>query len=101
MMKQLTRSFFGIMVGASLLANAQNSLPDSNSVTIPVPTITIPLPKISGLIQFWSIYDSTIYANNNFRIRRAELKVSSQLSPELRYFLGVDAAKSLKEDKIK
>ncbi len=57
-------------------------------------------PKIGLLLQTWAFNDTTLVAKNNFRIRRAEIKLGGKTSPELRYFVSIDPAKSLKEGAV-
>jgi hypothetical protein len=61
---------------------------------------TIPMPKFNGLFQVWAFHDSTTYSTFNFRIRRAELKISGQTIPELKYFLMIDPAKGIKDGAV-
>jgi|GEM_PF-5668886 len=51
-------------------------------------------PKVSGLLQAWTVNDTTATATLNFLLRRAELKFSGNLTDGVRYFMMVDAAKS-------
>ena len=57
-------------------------------------------PKIGLLLQTWAFNDTTLEAKSNFRIRRAEIKLGGKTSPELRYFVSIDPAKSLKEGAV-
>ena len=57
-------------------------------------------PKIGLLLQTWAYNDTTFEAKSNFRVRRAEIKLTGKTSPELRYFFSIDPAKSLKEGAI-
>ncbi len=57
-------------------------------------------PRIGLLLQTWVLNDTTNYARNNFRIRRAEIKLNGKTSSELRYFLSIDPSKNLKEGVI-
>ncbi len=67
----------------------------------PSPKIDIGQAKLNLLLQAWYLDDSTsTAAKNNFRARRAEVKLSGSLNPEARYFLMIDPAKSLKTGPI-
>jgi hypothetical protein len=54
-------------------------------------------PKINALLQTWAVGDDSNPAGStlNFRIRRAEIKLSGSLVEKTRYFVMVDPAKSL------
>ncbi len=70
---------------------AQNEGP--NTVTISTGTA-----KLSGLLQAWALNDTAAAGNAdfNFRMRRAEIKLSGSVTPETRWFVMFDAAKSIK-----
>lgn len=52
------------------------------------------LNKVNGLFQTWLVNDSTGTGSKpDFRIRRAEVRVSGNASEELRAFVMVDTAK--------
>jgi hypothetical protein len=52
--------------------------------------------KFNGLLQFWTLNDTTIApANFNFRIRRTELKFSGSVADNTRWFVMVDPSKAL------
>ncbi|MGE0614610.1 MAG: porin [Bacteriovoracia bacterium] len=52
--------------------------------------------KFNGLLQSWFYSDSTTPAvSNNFRIRRAELKLSGAITESTRWTVMIDPAKSL------
>lgn len=53
--------------------------------------------KFNGLLQAWAVQDSTSSpVRFNFRMRRAELKLSGSVAENTRWFFMVDPAKSLK-----
>jgi hypothetical protein len=52
-------------------------------------------PKINGLIQTWLLTDSSATAKNNFRARRAEIKLTGKITEKSRYFMMFDPAKSI------
>lgn len=64
----------------------------------PSSTTTVALPKFNSLFQVWAVDDLRAQTNPqlNFRLRRAELKLSGSVIPEMDYFLMVDAAKALR-----
>lgn len=53
--------------------------------------------KVGSLLQFWALNDTEAAndANSNFRIRRAELKLSGSVHEGTRWFLMIDAAKTI------
>lgn len=55
-------------------------------------------PKFNALLQAWTVDNTTVNVNPqlNFRLRRAELKVSGTIVPEARYFAMIDGAKVAK-----
>ncbi|WP_409478993.1 porin [Pseudobdellovibrio sp. HCB154] len=58
----------------------------------------VPTWKNNALIQFWYVEDQTQYAtaaDKNFRVRRAELKLTGSSAENTRWFLVADFAKSL------
>ncbi len=57
-------------------------------------------PKVGILLQFWGLHDSTQYAKDNFRIRRAEIRLFGETTPDLKYLITFDAAKELREGAI-
>jgi phosphate-selective porin len=57
-------------------------------------------PKVGILLQFWGLHDSTQYAKDNFRVRRAEIRLLGETSPDLKYIITFDAAKELREGSI-
>lgn len=54
--------------------------------------------KLNVLLQTWYISDSTAttLGRNNFRARRAEIKLGGTLSPEAKWLVMIDPAKSLR-----
>ncbi|NDD91118.1 hypothetical protein EBZ37_03435, partial [bacterium] len=55
-----------------------------------------PSLKVSGLLQSWYLSDSSATsAKGNFRVRRAELRVSGSVAENTRLSLMLDAAKNL------
>ena len=53
-------------------------------------------PKVGALLQAWTINDTTDpTANFNFRLRRAEIKVTGSVADNTRYFVMIDPAKNL------
>jgi hypothetical protein len=51
--------------------------------------------KVGALLQFWAVNDSTA-ENYQYRIRRAEFKITGSVVEKTRYFLMIDPSKSLK-----
>src|SRR5262245_39013725 len=75
----------------------------ATSLALSSPTFAEEIPelKFNNLLQFWVLNDLTgSSAPLNFRLRRAELQVSQQLTPELKWLMMVDAAKYLKAGAI-
>ncbi len=56
-----------------------------------------PTYKFNALLQAWTVSDnsSNAPASLNFRLRRAELKLSGNVVPEMRYFVMADPAKAI------
>lgn len=54
--------------------------------------------KFNGLLQAWGLYDSkaTSIGKFNFRLRRAEIKLSGSVIENTRWFVMIDPAKTLK-----
>jgi hypothetical protein len=50
--------------------------------------------KLSGLIQGWYLADDTEGANNTFRIRRVEIKLSGKITPNWGFEVMIDPSKS-------
>lgn len=51
--------------------------------------------KFNGLLQTWTVYDTTATAQLNQRLRRAEIKFSGDIAPNWRWSVMIDPAKSL------
>jgi hypothetical protein len=61
-------------------------------------TINTGKAKMGALLQGWAVNDTTIQGNNansNFRMRRAEFRLSGSVRQDTRFFLMMDAAKNL------
>ena len=94
-------TFFLLILAGVALAPAQaadSSAPPAASPAIqsgPAPSVTlsIPAPRLSGLFQFWSLYD--LDAPDAFRIRRSEVKFSGDMNSQWSYVVMFDAAKKL------
>jgi hypothetical protein len=57
--------------------------------------------KLNLLLQMWDVNDSiAVGAKNNFRARRAEIKLSGNLRSDARWFVMIDPAKSLRTGAI-
>jgi len=55
--------------------------------------------KVGALLQFWAVNDSTA-ESYQYRIRRAEFKLSGSVIEQTRYFLMIDPAKALRTGAI-
>ena len=105
---KLATTLVGLMACASM-AQAQTTpqagTPDAEPT--PPPVVTTPsastgsammagtgTAKFNTLLQFWGIEDGT-NAYTNYRIRRAELKVSGNVAPGTRFSVMADAAKAI------
>lgn len=70
-------------------------------VATPAPVVTeafVPTWKNNALVQFWYLEDqsqSAKTADSNFRVRRAELKLTGSSAENTRWFIVADFAKSL------
>lgn len=87
-MKALLASFFVLALGLALSAPSARA---DNGVVVSTGEM-----KLGALLQFWAVDDTTAPAHNdvNFRIRRAEFKLTGTVAPSSRYFLMIDPAKS-------
>lgn len=57
--------------------------------------------KLGGLFQAWALNDtSSTAANFNYRLRRAEIKLSGSVTESTRWFAMIDAAKTLRPGAI-
>ena len=114
-MKALLLFAIFLLGPAAKAETAPSTPPDSNPATTetkaePVPPPATPKPepsylkidvgqaKLNVLLQPWYVSDSTAttIGRSNFRARRAEIKLSGSLSPEARWFVMLDPAKSLR-----
>ncbi len=79
-------------------ASIPTPLPTHVDATVtPTPTPFAPTLKSNGLLQFWYLDDSSqaaINSNTNFRVRRAEVKLSGASTDFSRWFLTADFAKA-------
>jgi len=53
--------------------------------------------KINGLMQWWYQYDSGSTPKDTFRLRRAEIKLSGEIKPEVSWIIMIDPAQ-VRED---
>lgn len=93
----------------SVSATAIASTPEVVAAPVPAPVSApaqvveakpdyVPTWKNNSLIQFWYLEDQTksaVAADKNFRVRRAELKLTGSSAENTRWFLVADFAKSL------
>lgn len=93
------KSFFGLLLCAAssgLFAAAENSM-----VTAPVSASSDAVSyKFNALLQAWTVSDRAASSQNtlNFRLRRAELKLSGNAGSTVRYFVMADPAKTIHPD---
>lgn len=72
--------------------------PVAPTAPVEVKTEFTPTWKNNALIQFWYLEDqskSAVAADTNFRVRRAELKLTGSTTENTRWFLVADFAKSM------
>lgn len=81
--RSLSATFVSLIAATSLQVQAQNI------------TVGTGEAKVGMLLQAWAVNDSTA-ENYQYRIRRAEFKLSGSVVEKTRYFLMIDPAKSLK-----
>lgn len=83
---------------------AVSAAPEVIATSLPAPAPAevkpafVPTWKNNALIQFWYLEDQTkaaIAADTNFRVRRAELKLTGSSAENTRWFLVADFAKGL------
>lgn len=93
----LLASFLAIASLASAAPEAVPSTASSPAGTLETKAQGGPGYKFNALLQAWSVSDNTsgAAANLNFRLRRAELKLSGNVAPEMRYFVMADPAKAI------
>lgn len=93
--KVATESSAPVSVSATAVIPAPVSAP---AQVVEVKPDFVPTWKNNSLIQFWYVEDQTQYAaaaDKNFRVRRAELKLTGSSAENTRWFLVADFAKSL------
>lgn len=56
--------------------------------------------KLSSLLQAWTVNDTTSSVPLNFKLRRAEIKLSGNVIENTRWFIMIDPAKSIKTGPI-
>lgn len=80
------------------VASATVAVVSAPVAVAPVTEVFVPSWKNNALIQFWYLEDQSkaaIAADTNFRVRRAELKLTGSTAENTRWFLVADFAKSL------
>ncbi len=55
--------------------------------------------QLDGLLQIWYVHDPEAESRETFRLRRAEIKLSGEIMPKIRWTVMVDPAKDLKVTK--
>jgi len=56
--------------------------------------------KVAGLMQFWYQNDNGATTKDNFRLRRAEIKLSGEITPQVSWAVMIDPAQLREDDTI-
>lgn len=86
------------LIGFSALLGCALAAAETPQLESTTPVLLQGLPiKMNALLQAWTLEDTSarVAAHVNFRLRRAELKLSGSPVENTRYFLMVDPAKSI------
>ncbi|MCM2353588.1 MAG: OprO/OprP family phosphate-selective porin [Pseudobdellovibrio sp.] len=96
--KVATESPAPVSVSATAVTSAPQAPVSAPAQVVETKSDFVPTGKNNALVQFWYVEDQTQYAtaaDKNFRVRRAELKLTGSSAENTRWFLVADFAKSL------
>lgn len=85
-------TLLGTQVSAESLQGSTTSGPIS-----PAPSSGLSTPQVNALLQAWNLNDTSNRTTSqlNFRLRRAEIKLSGKVADVARYFVMIDGAKTI------